>query len=76
MDAEKISIDKIINTNPYLNREKIESIKKTLIKDRCLEYIPPLECNEEERGFCITDGRHRYNALKELGYKEVWVMVN
>jgi hypothetical protein len=76
MNAEKVNIDKIVNTNPYLDRKKIESIKRTLRKDGCLEYIHPLECNKKKGIYFITDGRHRFYAIKESGYDEVWVMVN
>lgn len=69
MEIEKIRIDKLISPdyNPRdITPEKLESLKKSIDE---FGYIDPLIVNKHNNH--IIGGNQRYEALKQLGIKEV-----
>ena len=71
MEIEKIKIDKLISPdyNPRdITPEKLESLKKSINE---FGYIDPLIVNKHNNH--IVGGNQRYEALKQLGVKEVFV---
>lgn len=72
MPTEKILLNKIVQECPIWQKKKVESIKQT-IQTAGIESIPPLSCIEENGKYLIRDGRHRFEALKELGCTSAWV---
>jgi hypothetical protein len=37
--------------------------------------MPPLIIYRDENGYELSDGNHRYEALKRLGHKQYWVII-
>lgn len=65
---EKVALDQVIITNPYLRTNTdIESLKKSI---EAVGLINPLTINEKNE---LLAGGRRYQALKELGFSEVEV---
>lgn len=65
---EKIAIDEIVISNPYLRiNTDIDSLKKSI---QTVGLINPLTINNDNE---LLAGGRRYSALKELGEKEVLV---
>lgn len=65
--------------NPYnreINRDKVESIKQAIKDSGEVRPLVYAEVDHEGKpGKMITDGHHRYHALKELGYKDVPIVM-
>lgn len=62
---EKVALDQIIVTNPYLRTETdIESLKKSI---ETVGLINPITINDK---FELLAGGRRYQAMKELGWDE------
>ena len=72
MPTKKISLDKIVDTHHLPQRKKIEAIKETIRKDKGIDLLSPIDCEDIDGSYFIWDGNHRYNAVKELGFKEMW----
>ena len=37
--------------------------------------MPPLIVSIEDGSFVLNDGNHRFEALKQLGIREYWVII-
>ncbi|MEM5792759.1 MAG: ParB N-terminal domain-containing protein [Candidatus Aenigmatarchaeota archaeon] len=67
-----VPIERITHTHPSIQEDKVRRIMKS-IDDGCIDYLPPIECELRNGRYYIKDGSHRFEALKRLGYTEVWV---
>ena len=70
---QKVSIEQVVpnDWNPKeASPQEMENIKKSL---EINGYAQPILVREKDGGFEIIDGFHRFSALKELGYKELYI---
>lgn len=76
--AEYCKIDELL-TNPYnrdIKREKVEAIKQAIKDSNEIKPLVYAEVDHDGKpAKMITDGHHRYHALKELGYTEVPIVM-
>lgn len=76
--AENCNISDLL-VNPYnrdIKREKVDSIKQAIKESGEIRPLVYAEVDHDGKpGKMITDGHHRYHALKEMGYKEVPVIM-
>ncbi len=57
---------------PPFQRDLSEGLKKNLeLAIEKLGFLHPIIVVENENGYYVVDGRHRLEALKELGYQEI-----
>jgi hypothetical protein len=69
MVIEKIELDRLRSTYPNPPRNRIEQIKELIIKDNCVDLIPPILCSKKNKLLYILDGNKRFQAVKELKSK-------
>lgn len=70
---QKVSIEQVVpnDWNPKeASSQEMENIKKSL---EINGYAQPILVREKDGSFEIIDGFHRFSALKELGYKELYI---
>jgi len=76
--SEYCNISELL-VNPYnrdVNREKVESIKQAIKDSGEIRPLTYAEVDHDGKpGKMITDGHHRYHALKEMGYKDVPIIM-
>ncbi|WP_022852914.1 ParB/RepB/Spo0J family partition protein [Thermodesulfatator atlanticus] len=64
------NIDEILI--PPFQRDLSEGLKRNLeLAIEKLGFLHPIIVVENEKGYYVVDGRHRLEALKELGYQEI-----
>jgi hypothetical protein len=77
MVIKKIELDRLRSTYPNPPRNRIEQIKELIIKDNCVDLIPPILCNKKNKLLYILDGNKRFQAVKELkskfNFSYMWV---
>ena len=57
---------------PPFQRDLSEGLKKNLeLAIEKLGFLHPIIVVEDEEGYYVVDGRHRLEALRELGYQEI-----
>ena len=57
---------------PAFQRDLSEGLKRNLeLAIEKLGFLHPIIVVEDEEGFYVVDGRHRLEALKELGYQQI-----
>ena len=73
MPVEKIQISRIVNTYPGVPRDRVESRKRTIESDGCIDLLPPVLSERKGDSFYLLDGADTFVAASELGYVSLWV---
>lgn len=73
-DVEWLDMNEVL-TNPYnreVDRNKVDGIKQTVQETNSVKPVVYSEVDKDGKtANMITDGHHRYVALKELGYTQI-----
>ena len=74
MEVRRVSLDEIQLPEGLYPRQKVDHIYVLRLMDavKAGNVLPPLRCDQSLR---LIDGRHRYEAYRKLGVKEVDVCV-
>ena len=78
-ESEEIEISELL-PNPYnrtLDRDKVDKIKQAITTSGEIKPLVYTEIDHDGKpGKMVTDGHHRFVALKELGYEKVPVVMS
>lgn len=78
-ESEEIKISELL-PNPYnrtLDRDKVDEIKRAIETSGEVKPLVYTEIDHDGKpGKMVTDGHHRFVALKELGYEKVPVVMS
>jgi ParB-like chromosome segregation protein Spo0J len=71
----KISIDQVVQTHPYPQREKIDGIRENIREEGGIEFLFPISVRRIQGEYHVVDGSHRYLSIKEEGYNFIYADV-